>query len=50
MSDSCCGGCGGQAHQPRDEKPAVQEHKPEQGQAQAQELKSEPQQEPKQDK
>jgi hypothetical protein len=36
MSDSCCGGCGGQAHEPKKDQPAVQEHKPEQGQKQEQ--------------
>jgi hypothetical protein len=36
MSDSCCGGCGGQAHKPKEDKPTVQEHKPEQAQKQEQ--------------
>ena len=36
MSDSCCGGCGGQAQEPKKDQPAVQEHKPEQDQKQEQ--------------
>ncbi len=28
MSDSCCGGCGGQAREPKKDQPAVQAHEP----------------------
>ncbi|MGD9662930.1 MAG: hypothetical protein AB7U63_16860 [Porticoccaceae bacterium] len=36
MSDSCCGGCGGQGHEPKKEQPVVQEHNPETEQKQGQ--------------
>jgi len=40
MSDSCCGGCGGQNTEPKKEKTVVQEQAPEQDKKQV----------PKQDK
>ena len=36
MSDSCCGGCGGQDAEPKKEKTVAQEQAPEQEQNQAQ--------------
>ena len=36
MSDSCCGGCGGQDTQPKKEKTGVQQQAQEQEQKQAQ--------------